>query len=69
MKSKLFGANIKPDCKYCEHFVHNGDVIYCDKSKQLKGGKCRKFSYDPLMRVPHGKIFIKNYSENDFKIE
>ncbi len=68
MKSKLFGANIKPDCTYCKHFVFDQEAVCCNKSRQIKEGKCRKFSYDPLMRIPHGNVFVKKYSENDFKL-
>lgn len=68
MKSKLFGVNIRTSCKYCNNYYIENELSYCSKGRQIKNDKCRKFDYDPLMRVPKGNIFIKKYSEDDFKL-
>jgi hypothetical protein len=68
MKNKMFGQNIQPDCSYCENSATENSFAYCNKGKQLKNGKCRKFEYDPLMRVPKNSVFKRKYTEQDFKI-
>ncbi|MCL2568566.1 MAG: hypothetical protein FWE12_03905 [Oscillospiraceae bacterium] len=50
----LFRKNIDPSCAYCKH----GSQLSYDKVACMKRGvvplygSCRKFSYDPLKRVP-----------------
>ena len=69
MKYKLFGKNIKTDCSYCEHSgFENGIIVACKKGKVIKDGKCRSFSYDPLMRVPASVSLSGNFSAEDFKL-
>ena len=54
-KKLYYGANIAPACAYCLHGSTAADpkMILC-KHKGVVSPYycCRKFSYDPLMRVP-----------------
>ena len=68
MKYKFFGKNIKPDCNYCEHAGVVNGTIGCKKSKAMKDGKCRAFSYDPLMRIPASVSISGNFTAEDFKL-
>lgn len=68
MKKKLFGENINVDCAYCENSVFEDGIVYCRKGRQIQKNKCRKFSYDPLMRVPKKPVLKNNYSADDFKL-
>ncbi len=68
MKNKFFGKNISPDCSYCENSFFEQGIVACSKSKHIKDGKCRAFSYDPLMRVPANLSLQGNYSAKDFML-
>lgn len=68
MKYKFFKKNIMPDCNYCEYSDFENDTAVCKKSKVIKNGKCRSFSYDPLMRVPTSVSLSGNYTADDFKL-
>ncbi len=68
MKYKFFGKNITPDCNYCEYSGFENGIVGCKKSKVIKDGKCRSFSYDPLMRVPTSVTLSGNYTADDFKL-
>ncbi len=68
MKNKLFGRNIEPDCKYCANAVFDGYTFVCQKSKQMKNGKCKSFDYDPLMREPKSVTLRGTYTAEDFKL-
>lgn len=68
MKNKLFGKNIVPECRYCDHAVFEQGVFGCKKSKHLIDGRCRAFSYDPLLRVPASITLSGNFSPSDFKL-
>ncbi len=70
-KNHLFGLNIEPSCAYCENnAAKEGEDARCVLKKTMSNGKCRNFSYDPLMRVPLGAPEIQKdrYSEDDFKL-
>ncbi len=69
MKRKLFGMNINPDCTYCVHSDNEQDFFICKKGrKKIVNGKCRKFKYDPLLRVPKKTVNKTAYTEEDFKL-
>lgn len=68
MRKKLFGANIAPDCTYCEYFIVDNQASYCMKKKAMKNGKCKAFKYDPLMRTPKVTTFKRQYTAEDFKL-
>ena len=68
MKKKLFGNNITTDCSYCENSIFENGAFGCKKNRTIKNGKCRKFTYDPLMRVPVSISLKGNYSAEDFRL-
>ena len=68
MKKQLFGNSIVPSCVYCEHSVMEGNAQICTVHKTLKNGKCRKFVYNPIMRVPRGAAKLPTYKNDDFSI-
>ena len=71
MKSKLFGKNINPDCRYCDFAEIGNDIVagqICQKGKQIYNGKCRSFSYNPLLRVPRSITLHGTYTAEDFKL-
>ena len=68
MKKKLFGRNITPDCGYCENAAIENGAFVCTKSRRITDGKCRAFSYDPLMRVPRTVTLRGTYTAEDFKL-
>lgn len=67
-KTKLFGANIEPDCSYCQNGLFNGNIYVCCVKKSIKNGKCRKFYYNPTLRVPHKKQLFSDFTPEDFKL-
>lgn len=50
----LFRKKIQKSCSYCKHGTKfENDKILCPKKGIMPSDKkCRKFSYDPLKRVP-----------------
>lgn len=65
---KLFGANITPNCSYCENASLEQGISFCEKGRHIENNKCRKFKYNPLLRVPAHTILKQKYNENDFKL-
>ncbi|MBQ2756342.1 MAG: hypothetical protein IJF27_06675 [Oscillospiraceae bacterium] len=68
---KLFGKNIEPSCIYCSNgtLTQNGDMIMCIKKGMVETNyKCRKFSYDPLKRIPSGNAPMPEFSAEDFEL-
>lgn len=68
----LFRKDIEPSCAYCQKgsFVDDESVICVKKGIVKSWGKCRRFEYDPLKRVPPTpqKPVSGGFSEEDFKI-
>lgn len=55
-KKPICGSKIAPACAYCLHGSPAADpkMILCQQKGVVSPYyACRKFSYDPLMRVPH----------------
>ena len=67
-KKKIFGLNIKTDCKYCENASFENSVIICKKYKSIINGKCRAFRYDPIMRIPNNTSSTSKFTVDDFKL-
>ncbi len=65
-KRKLFGNNIEINCSYCQHSKIQNGCQFCVVNKTLKNGKCRKFIYNPIMRVPKQAVKLQKYYEEDF---
>ncbi len=68
MKKNLFGNYIETDCSYCAFFYEDEDGFYCQKNKKIKNGKCKKFNYNPTLRVPKGELPLAQYRKEDFEI-
>ena len=67
MKRNLFGNNIEVNCSYCSNYIEeNGG--YCDKNREIKKGKCRKFTYNPLLRIPKSDPIMMQFSKEDFEL-
>lgn len=65
--SKLFGKNIAVDCEYCDNcIIDSQGAQICVKNKYIKDGKCRGFSYNPLMRKPFKPPVLPKYNPEDF---
>lgn len=65
-KIKFFGNNIEVSCEYCAHSKIQNGCQFCTKNRVLKNGKCKKFIYNPIMRVPLRANNLKKYKEEDF---
>ena len=72
MAFKIFGKSIEPACEYCSHGKPSADrtMIMCLKKGVMnKYDRCKKFSYDPLLREPKVTRELPKYTEDDFKID
>lgn len=69
MKKQLFGNDIMPSCSYCSHSKKEGSTQFCSIHKVLKNGKCRRFSYNPVMREPRGAAKLPTYDRKEFSID
>lgn len=67
-KVKLFGNNIELSCDYCAHSQINNGTQFCTKNKVLKNGKCKKYEYNPTMRVPKKQNTLPKYKPEDFAL-
>lgn len=68
----LFRKRIKKDCSYCRFGTTLEDSsILCTKRGIVEaGGKCRKFEYDPIKRIP-GKpkaLNFDKYNDVDYSL-
>ncbi len=71
MKRKLYGNTITPVCALCIHGRRSADgrVILCvHKGVADPGDRCRKFSYDPLRRVPFRQPVLDAFTAQDFTL-
>ena len=68
MKKKMFGNDIIPNCNYCKNFIVTPEESYCEYSKTIKKDKCRKFEYNPLLRVPQTAPAMMTFSKEDYEI-
>jgi hypothetical protein len=70
MKRNLFGNNIKPACKYCNHGKpHGEDKIECSKYGTIVNSysSCKKFCYSPLKRIPNKEIKLIHSDVNQIE--
>lgn len=69
MKRKLTG-DVTPKCEYCKHGRPSAEnTILCNKKGVLeKDFSCKKFSYDPLKRIPEKKAVLPEFSKEDFEL-
>ncbi len=69
MKRKIIG-NIEPKCIYCTHgkISSDGKSVLCHKKGVVdKDFSCKKFSYDPIKRIPERKPELQQFTAEDFE--
>ncbi len=68
----LFRKDIEKYCVYCEHSRPlDEEQLLCPKKGVVSPGySCKKFSYDPLKRVPPQKaeLDFSRFSDEDFSL-
>lgn len=67
-KETLFGSTVEPSCAYCLNSVTVQGEARCRIGQSLTDGKCRKYTYDPLRRVPKEQPKLRSYSAKDFEL-
>lgn len=66
---RLFGNNIEPNCDYCDNCdKEDDDVRLCRAKREIIDGKCRRFKYNPLLRVPKQISNLPKYDPKDFEL-
>ncbi len=68
-KNYLYSKNIDPHCAYCAHCKKDNDHQgVCDlRGIVALAGHCKKFVYNPLMRVPAKPAVIRGrFTDEDF---
>jgi len=71
MANHFFGKHITPSCQYCHlgEKAADGETILCAKKGIVSPlNSCRRFSYDPLKRIPTVMPDLPTYSEADFSL-
>lgn len=68
----LFRKKIEKSCSYCKFGakLEDEEVLCAKRGLVPMYGKCRKFQYDPLKRIPH-KAKAQNFdrfNEEDFSL-
>ncbi len=72
MRRKLYGNNIQATCEHCLFGKRSSDgkAILCPhKGVMPLYHHCRKFSYDPIKRIPFRQPRLPKFSADDFTIE
>lgn len=68
----LFRKKIEKSCSYCQYgTVLEDDLVLCIKKGVVSAsGKCRKFRYDPIKRVPikSKALNFRKYDSDDFSL-
>ena len=70
-KKTYYGAHIAPACAYCLHGSTAADpkMILCKRKGVVSPYYCcRKFSYDPLMRIPRRQV-LPELDPRDFTLD
>ena len=70
-RRKFFGNQIEPACEYCANGTKSkdGESILCERQGVVAPYySCRKFSYDPLKRVPKRTPKLPEYDAEMFKL-
>ncbi len=60
-KKKYFGADIPPQCQYCNFGTRakDGGKVLCEKRGLVNGdSSCSKYIYSPLKRIPVKQLHI-----------
>ena len=72
-KFSLFKSKIEPRCAYCTHgrALGGGQVVCPKKGVMSQGSSCRRFTYDPMKRVPPRpvKADFSSLTDDDFSLD
>lgn len=66
-----YGSKIAPACAYCAHGTPAADqkMVFCKRRGVVSPYfSCRRFCYDPLLRVPHRQE-LPHFDPTDFTLE
>lgn len=68
----LFRKKIERSCAYCRYGtqIEDGLILCSKKGMRSINGKCCRFKYDPIKRIPHkAKAFdFSQYDDRDFSL-
>jgi len=68
----LFRKKIEKACAYCAHGtkLEEGQILCMKRGIVHEYGKCRKFIYDPLKRVPAKQkaLDFSKFDEEDYSL-
>lgn len=68
----LFRKKIEKSCSYCQYgTMLEDDLVLCTKKGVVSvSGKCRKFRYDPIKRIPvkPKALNFQKYDSDDFSL-
>ena len=68
----LFRKKIRPSCSYCVHSttLTDGQILCAKKGLVSQDGKCMRFCYDPIKRIPvkPKALDFSKYSSDDFSL-
>lgn len=70
-KTPAYFSQPQPACETCFHAVTTtpDGLIQCDKKGNVQPFfHCRRYTYDPTMRVPKVRPALPKYSPEDFKL-
>lgn len=71
MFNSWFRKDIPAACSLCRYgrISAKRGIILCEKRGVVSPDfSCRKFSYDPIKRIPKGRPKPMEFSEEDFKL-
>lgn len=72
-KKKLFQEDIEPRCAYCAKGapLEEGRILCAKKGVVRSEGRCGRFQYDPLKRVPPKPNLLNTskLSPEDFRLD
>ena len=71
-KTALYGATISPACEYCQFGRRNADekMILCHfRGVVSPYYHCRKYVYDPLLRIPRRQPKLPEFKPEDFRLD
>ena len=69
MQKTLFDPNISPKCEYCLYSAQRDARLVCTKNNRPAERTCRRYCYDPTMRVPTRQQRLPEYSSESFRID
>ncbi|MBQ7859054.1 MAG: hypothetical protein IJ347_02815 [Faecalibacterium sp.] len=71
-KKPIYGATIAPACEYCANGRRASDprMILCERKGVVSPQyHCRKYQYDPLLRIPKRQPKLPSFTADDFSLD